>query len=136
MNQNSAMVIGRILLVDDNPMNLAVLEELLKDDYETMSAKSGEEAKSLAVEFKPDLVMLDVMMPGIDGYEVLRWIRFHPELKAIKVFMVSARASMADVEQGLALGADEYVTKPFDIRQLGKTIREQLTSVSPVDLRK
>lgn len=130
------MTAGRILIVDDNPMNLAVLEELLSDDYETVSAESGEEAISLATEFKPDLVMLDAMMPGIDGYEILCWIRCHPELKAIKVIMVSAKASKADIEQGLTLGADEYITKPFDIRLVDKAISKQLNSVSPVVLSK
>lgn len=126
------MRIGKILLVDDNPMNLAVLEELLSDDYETVSAESGEQAKSLVREFKPDLVLLDVMMPGIDGYETCRWIRSRPELKATKIIMVSAKATSADVEQGLATGADDYITKPIDMRLLGEAIQEQLTPVSPV----
>ena len=117
---------GKILIVDDNELNLAILEELLSDNYETVSAESGEQAISVAPVFKPDLVLLDVMMPGIDGYETCRWIRAHPELNAIKVIMVSAKASPVDIERGLEAGADEYITKPFDVDALSESVRKHL----------
>ena len=72
------MAAARILIVDDNPVNLAVFEELLEEDYETLSVESGEQAMAVAPDFEPDLVLLDVMMPGIDGYETCRRIRKRP----------------------------------------------------------
>lgn len=124
------MTAKKILIVDDCPINRAILEELLSGDFETTSAESGEEAKPLALEFKPNLVLLDVMMPGLNGYEICRWIRSLPELKATKIFMLSALAAPAEIERGLAVGADKYVTKPFDVWLLRNAIREQLAVVS------
>ena len=120
---------AKILIVDDNVLNRNVLERYLKKDYETLSAESGEEMQMLLPDFKPDLILLVVMMPGIDGHEACRWLRSRPDsLNSTKVIMVSARAGAADVKQGLAAGADNYITKPFKLRLLAEAINEQLCS--------
>ena len=105
---------NRILLVDDNPTNLAILEEMLEDEFDLATSTSGEEALALATEFEPALILLDVMMPGIDGYETCRRLRSHAELRNTKVIMVSAKAMVSERLQGYEVGADDYVTKPFD----------------------
>ena len=76
---------NRILAVDDNPTNIAILEELLSDDYELATAASGEEALEVADTFRPDLVLLDIMMPGIDGYETCQKMRTDPVLQGTKI---------------------------------------------------
>jgi CheY-like chemotaxis protein len=121
---------ARILIVDDVDVNILILEELLSDDYEFASARSGEEAQALAPQFEPHLVLLDVMMHGIDGYETYRWIRANPDLAGVKIIMVSAKASAAGVEQGLAAGADDYITKPFNHKSLLETVRKHLARSS------
>ena len=109
---------SRILLVDDHPINLEILEELLMDDYQLATATSGGEALALAGEFSPDLVLLDVMMPGMDGYETCRRMRQTPALHHTRIVMVSAKALPEERQQGLAAGADAYITKPFDHKAL------------------
>ena len=121
---------ARILIVDDVDMNILILEELLSEDYEIAFARSGEEAQARAPQFGPDLVLLDVMMPGIDGYETCRWIRANPDLAGVKVIMISAKATAADVEQGLAAGADDYITKPFGHEWVIETVRKHLVHPS------
>ncbi len=82
----------RILAVDDNPTNLAVLEDLLADDYDLRTAATGDEALQCAPAFRPDLILLDIMMPGIDGYETCRRLRAESDLRHTKIVMVSAKA--------------------------------------------
>jgi CheY-like chemotaxis protein len=118
---------ARILIVDDNPVNLAVFEELLEQDYETLSVESGEQAMAVAPDFEPHLVLLDVMMPGIDGYETCRWIRSRPELSHTRVIMVSAKAMCGDIDSGMRSGANKYVTKPFALSSLRDVIKAELS---------
>ena len=122
------MQLRRILLVDDNSINLQILEELLSGDYATMSVESGELAQDVAPKFLPELVLLDIMMPGIDGYDTCRWIRRHPELSNTKVIFISAKASEADIAFGMKTGADDYVTKPFNHQQLLDLVQSHLSS--------
>ena len=110
--------LSRILIVDDNPSNIFVLEEMLRDDYHIETAESGEEALEIAPDFLPDLVLLDIMMPGIDGYETCRRLREIPSLVGTKIVMVSAKAMKSECLQGYEVGADDYVTKPFDEDEL------------------
>jgi len=105
---------GKILAVDDDPNNIAILEELLDDNYELKTSSSGEQALEIAREFQPDIILLDIMMPGMDGYEVCRWLREHDTLKDTKIIMLSARAMNAEQLEGYRAGADDYLTKPFD----------------------
>ncbi len=108
----------RILIVDDHPINIEILEELLEDDYQLATATSGEEALAIAPTFTPALILLDVMMPGIDGYETCRRIRATPDLSHTKIIMVSAKAMDSEQRQGYEAGADDYVTKPFNKHDL------------------
>ncbi len=114
----STQKLSRILIVDDNPSNIFVLEEMLRDSYHVETAESGEEALDIAVDFLPDLVLLDIMMPGIDGYETCRRMRENPIFSGMKIVMVSAKAMKAERLQGYEVGADDYVTKPFDDDEL------------------
>lgn len=116
----------RILIVDDHPTNLAILQEILSDDYLLAAATSGEEALALAPDFQPALILLDIMMPGIDGYEMCRRIRAFPALRHTKIIMVSAKGMLSERLQGYAAGADDYITKPFDAEELLAKVRVYL----------
>ena len=109
---------GRILVVDDTPTNVAIMEEILEERFELATAYSGEEALDVVVDFKPDIILLDIMMPGIDGYEVCRRIRDDEALKNTKVIMVSAKALVSERLAGYEAGANDYVTKPFEEEEL------------------
>jgi DNA-binding response OmpR family regulator len=109
----------KILVADDEPNIVAALEFLLRrNGFEVMTARNGEEALRLVESAAPDLVLLDVMMPVRSGYEVCRRIRERPEWSRIKIVMLSAKGRDAEVNKGLALGADLYITKPFSTRDL------------------
>ena len=116
---------SKILIVDDKPSNVKILQDRL-EDYRLGVAYSGEEALKKAVEFKPDLVMLDIMMPGLDGYEVCRRIRANPKISAAKIIMVSAKAMRGERLEGYKAGADDYVVKPFDGQELLAKVRVYL----------
>lgn len=109
---------GRVLIVDDNQQNLEILTELLDEDYDLAVAASGEEAVTVVLKFQADLVLLDVMMPGIDGYETCRLLRAMPTLSRTTIIMVTAKAMAAERSRGFEVGADDYVTKPFRNREL------------------
>jgi DNA-binding response OmpR family regulator len=109
----------RILIADDEPNIVAALEYLLQQGgYEVLIARNGDEALGLLEDRAPDLVLLDVMMPRKSGYEICSRIRQRPEWRHIKVIMLSAKGRDAEVNKGLAMGADLYVTKPFSTREL------------------
>ena len=103
-----------ILIVDDTPANLSLLSEVLKSDYRTKAAVSGEKALKLAFsETPPDLILLDIMMPGMDGYEVCRRLKAVPATRNIPIIFVTAMSDVDDETRGLALGGVDYVTKPI-----------------------
>ena len=103
-----------ILIVDDEPINLSMLKNLLADRYQVRACKRGEDAvRAVNVEPRPDLVLLDIMMPDIDGFEVLSRIKQEPKNRAIPVIFVSALDGTIDEETGFRLGAVDYITKPF-----------------------
>lgn len=108
----------KILAVDDNETNLSILEIILQEDYILRTAVSGEQALAMVQEFKPDLVLLDVMMDGIDGYETCRKLRETDLGKYLKIIMVSAKAMVSERLKGYEAGADDYVTKPFEESEL------------------
>ena len=112
----------KVLIVDDELNIVTALEFLLqRSGYDVMAAQNGEEALQRVESFAPDLVLLDVMMPRISGYEVCRRMRERPEWKHIKIVMLSAKGREAEVSKGVSLGADLYVTKPFsNIELVGK----------------
>ena len=118
---------AKILIADDEPNIVTSLEFLLeKSHYEVRVARDGEEALRLIESFQPSLVLLDVMMPLRNGFEICRRIRENPALQQIKIVMLTARGRDADREKGLALGADAYVTKPFSTKELLAKVDELL----------
>jgi CheY-like chemotaxis protein len=120
-------MLHRILIVDDYPINITILKKVLdNNDYLLDTATSGEEALARIQTFQPDLILLDIMMPGIDGYETCRRIRAASALRHIKIIMVSAKAMLEDRQQGYAVGADDYITKPFTKHELLAKVRHCL----------
>jgi two-component system sensor histidine kinase/response regulator len=114
---------NKILLVDDNPTNIAILEEMLSEEYNLAAASTGEASLEIAPAFQPDLILLDIMMPGINGYETCRRIRAHTSLRHTKIIMVSAKAMLSERLQGYEAGADDYITKPFEEDELLAKVR-------------
>lgn len=125
----------RILAVDDDRLNIAMINEILGEDYHLITASSGEEGLEAASRFRPDLILLDVMMPGIDGFETCRQIRSNPDLKDVKVILVSAKSLTKERLKGYEVGADDYVTKPFNTDELLAKVRVflRLRSVEELD---
>ena len=120
----------RILIADDEPSIVVALEYLLqRGGYEVLIARNGDEVLALLEERIPDLVLLDVMMPRKSGYEICSRIRHQAEWRHIKVIMLSAKGRDAEVNKGLAIGADLYVTKPFSTRELMAKISSLLGQV-------
>ncbi len=108
----------RILAVDDSRMNLRLVRRALGDAFECALASSGEEALELAPRYRPDLVLLEIVLPGIDGHETCRRIRREPDLQHVKVIMVSSRSDLEDRLRAYEAGADDYLIKPFEAREL------------------
>ena len=110
---------ARILIAEDEPNIVTLLQFLLQGgDHEVRVARDGAEALRLAESFVPNVLLLDVMMPLRNGYEVCRTIRGNPALRRVKILMLTARGRDEEREKGLALGADAYVTKPFSTKEL------------------
>jgi two-component system alkaline phosphatase synthesis response regulator PhoP len=121
----------RILIIDDEPNIVLALELLMKKEgYEVRIVADGERAVQAATEFHPHLILLDIMMPGMDGYEVCQRIRTDALLKDVSIIMLTAKGREVEKEKGLALGADLYITKPFSTRQLVATVKEILAEKS------
>jgi class 3 adenylate cyclase/CheY-like chemotaxis protein len=103
-----------VLVVDDMPDNLALMSGLLKDDYKVKVANNGESALKIAADHpSPDLILLDIMMPGMDGYEVCQGLKYNPKTRDIPVIFLTAKAEVEDEKKGLELGAVDYITKPI-----------------------
>jgi DNA-binding response OmpR family regulator len=115
--------VRRVLVADDDPDILDLLTLNLEcHGYQVYPAADGEEARRLALQLVPDLIVLDVMMPKLDGLEVLAALKAHAETRDIPVVMLTAKASDSDVWQGWQAGADYYITKPFDLDELMRFI--------------
>ena len=110
----------KILIVDDEITNVNILLEILEfeEEYLTASAASGEECMAMLPAFQPDIILLDIMMPGIDGYEVCRQIKKKPEYASTKIIMLSGRAMQHEIQGGFEAGADHYLSKPFGMEEL------------------
>lgn len=118
---------AKILVVDDDAVIQQLIEVNLElEGYEVDKASNGQEALDKVAQDAPDLILLDVMMPRMNGRDVCRMLKSDPKTKGIPVIFLSARAQDMDVEAGLELGADAYVTKPFDPGMLLDTISELL----------
>lgn len=124
-----------ILVVDDTPDNLAVLGELLQPEYRVLAANNGPRALRLALsDPPPDLILLDVMMPGMDGYEVLAGLKAEAATRDVPVIFVTAMDAQEDEERGLELGAADYITKPLRPRIVLARVRAQLVAKQAGDL--
>lgn len=117
----------KVLIVDDEPNIVISLEFLLqREGYQVVVAVDGEDALAKVAEFQPDLILLDVMMPKKSGFEVCQEIRSNPAWAAIKIVMLSAKGRDIEVQKGLAVGADDYMTKPFSTKELTAKVGQLL----------
>ena len=117
----------KILIADDEPNIVVSLEFLMQRcGYEFQTVTNGNDALRAALEFHPDLVLLDIMLPLKNGFEVCQVMRETPELRHVKIVMLTAKGRDTEVTKGLALGADAYVTKPFATRELIETVQRLL----------
>jgi two-component system phosphate regulon response regulator PhoB len=120
----------RILVVEDEaPIQELLQFNLERNKYRVKVADSGEKALSLAAKFMPDLILLDIMLPGTDGLEVCRQLKADPDTRSIPIIMLTALCEEADVVTGLELGADDYVTKPFSPRVLLARVKAALRRI-------
>lgn len=116
-----------ILVVDDDPNSLDIVRTYLESRGHTVAtASDGKEALAKMEEVHPALVLLDVMMPGMDGWEVARVVKNHPGFKDTRVIMLTARSDFTDKHQGLRAGADDYIVKPIRLEELGNRIDRNL----------
>ena len=116
-----------ILIVDDEPNVVMPIQFLMEQQgYRVMIAERGEDALDLIYQYKPDLVLLDILLPGIDGYEVCEIIRLNPNYRNVKIIFLTAKGREVEIAQGLALGADAYITKPFSNAALIAKVKEVL----------
>jgi diguanylate cyclase (GGDEF)-like protein len=119
----------KILIVDDEHINISILASILKTDYTLLFAKNGSQALQRAVQQMPDLILLDVMMPDINGYELMNLLKNDEQLKDIPVIFVSALSKLEDEEKGLLLGAVDYISKPFNPAIVKARVRNHMKLV-------
>lgn len=113
----------RVLIVDDDPSIVVALEFLMEQNgHEVLVARSGEEAIESIPKFKPHLILLDIMLPGIDGFEVCEIVRLKPDWRKTRVVFLTAKGSEEDIAKGMVLGADAYIVKPFTNVQVVGTV--------------
>jgi two-component system, cell cycle response regulator DivK len=121
-----------ILVVEDQEDNRQILRDLLTNaGYQMIEAVNGEEALAEVAKHRPDLILMDIQLPIMDGYEATRRIRINPDLKSVPIIAVTSYALAGDESKALAAGCDAYVTKPFSPRQLLAKIREYLPDSDP-----
>jgi DNA-binding response OmpR family regulator len=116
-----------ILIVDDEPNVVVPIQFLMEQQgYRVMIAERGEDALDLIYQYKPDLVILDIILPGIDGYEVCEIVRLNPDYRNIKIIFLTALGREVEIAKGLTLGADAYITKPYSNAGLVAKVKELL----------
>ena len=113
-----------VLIVDDDPRNIRILEELLGETYMLLTAHNGQQAIEILNKRRVDTVLLDVMMPGLSGYEVCQKIRSERRFDTLKIILVTGRAMPEDERTGIRCGANAYITKPFDFDELERIVKE------------
>lgn len=118
---------SRILVVEDNPDNRVLITDVLTSlDYEVIVAIDGEEGVAKAAAEKPDLILMDLSLPQMDGWTAARNIKAKPELQHIKIIALTAHAMVGDKEKALEAGCDDYVSKPIDLRELAGKLAQYL----------
>ena len=116
-----------ILVVDDDPNSREIVQTFLESrGYDVVTAANGETALAAVQRGKPELILLDVMMPGMDGWEVARTLKDHADYAEIRVVMMTARSDFSDKQKGLQAGADDYLVKPIQLEDLGNTVKRNL----------
>ncbi len=121
-----------VLIADDEPNIVISLEYLLqRDGYQVLVARDGQEALDAIARHLPDLVLLDVMLPRLSGFDVCQKIRENAAWQHIRIMMLTAKGREVEMSKGIALGADAYVTKPFSTQELLAQIRVQLSGAAP-----
>jgi putative two-component system response regulator len=122
---------SRILIIDDDPLNLKLLKaRLALEGYETITAANGEEGLQKCLREKPDLILLDIMMPGISGFDVCGKLKALPETRSIPILFITSLSSPEDRKRGFAVGAADYITKPLDMKTLRNSVRNHLSKRS------
>lgn len=122
----------KILIVDDEKDIRSLIEKILGNiSYEVSQAKDGQEMFNLLEKNKPDLILLDVMMPGVNGYEICHLLKRNPDTASIPVVLLTVLSGPQDASKGMAMGAAAYLTKPFDPDDLGQEIEHILNNQSP-----
>lgn len=125
------LITKRILIVEDDPGVLRATSYILeKEGYEVLSAQNGLEGLKKARDSNPDLLLLDVMLPGVDGFEICHSLRGEPETASLPILMFSAKGQESDKATGLKVGADEYITKPVDREVLLSKVAAWLSAKS------
>jgi DNA-binding response OmpR family regulator len=120
--------VARVLVVDDDEVIRRLITLNLElEGFDVATAEDGQDMLDRLPDVRPDLVLLDVMMPTVDGWEAAARLRANPEMADVKVLMLSARAQQADVDRGVQVGADAYLTKPFDPADLLAEVRRLLS---------
>jgi len=120
-----------ILIVDDEPSIVVPIQFLMEQQgYSVLVAENGEDALDAIYKYKPDLILLDIMLPRIDGYEVCEIVRLNPEYRDIKIIFLTAKGREVEIAQGLALGANAYIVKPFSNTELVAKVKELLDNTN------
>ena len=118
-----------ILIVDDEPSIVVPIQFLMEQQgYNVLVAENGEDTLDIIYKYKPDLILLDIMLPRIDGYEVCEIVRLDPRYRDIKIIFLTAKGREVEIAKGLALGADAYITKPFSNTELVSKVQELLAN--------
>ncbi len=125
----------RVLIVEDEDNIAIALDYLItREGYEHTRIATGAGAVDLIREMRPDLVLLDVMLPEVSGYEICQNVRMDPDLADVKILMMTARGSAMERRKGLAMGADGFISKPFELKELRAEVRRILAGEPPPDL--
>jgi len=120
----------KILVVDDDQnIRRLVSYNLSQEGHEIIVARDGKEGIEMAVKNSPDLILMDIMMPVMNGYDACKWLKKDIRTKFIPLFMLSAKGQMTDLDEAFNVGADNYITKPFDVEKLNKTIMFKLENL-------
>jgi DNA-binding response OmpR family regulator len=120
-----------ILIVDDEPSIVVPVQFLMQQQgYTVLVAGDGHDALDMIYKYQPDLVLLDIMLPGIDGYEVCEIVRLNPELRDVKIIFLTAKGREVEIAKGLALGADAYITKPFSNAELVAKVKTVIEGIN------
>lgn len=122
------MTAGRILVIEDNRDNMILIVDVLQSlDYEVLQATDGEQGVKLAHTEMPDLILMDLSLPRMDGWTAARTIKSQPALTHITIIALTAHAMVGDRERALEAGCDDYITKPINLRELAQKLKEHLS---------